>query len=460
MSSDEVRPDSELIEVPIPVPVPAPLPLIERPHAKRSRWVGVAVVVALVLLTACGAAGFALYSLGDASRRISTERVDPGVTITRDHAWVLAQGTDEWGVPEVFALRVADRRLRTLRGYRLVDVERARDRAWVVADQGDTPGHPSDPAPEPGGWLPTIGDLLDHPGSETEAWDYVEGGEPQYMGKPFYAAEESSAGIGATMVGEYTRGAAPSEIRFSSKGVTRTVEYSRTFAPAGWSRSGRYYATLDLVKDSEWGEMPGTWDARFAKGLAVPVLRIYDGTTAAVVASAPCLFPVARRIGFGWSGLEDRVYWDSLEGGRWTIRSLAPGETATDVVPPAGLDGSQPVLLTGHDSRGVLAVGLPPGAEKAKTTPTPIAFFAIGPGRSVRSLPISTSQGMVAFGPEDGVFIGHPTAEFLAASPFNPGGARFAMRVWYAPTSSSPATLILDTGQRDPAHPNPVKDTP
>ena len=312
---------------------PAPLPLDAAPRgaapAKGSArrlatlWIGLAVTV--VVIVACGTAyllarwaGEGLDSPGFglpdplASTGSLTDLLTPASAWwSGDGAYAVTQsvGTDDRPVVTVY--EVATKSIRTLKGYRVVGVEPAAPRIWLVPDRRKT-GLADYSEPTTATLLDIAWDGVDTPPSELYLLKLDRDEDPRSDTDARWAAWDGAAGYTVSVEIDVNKGACPAGLRFDKVHSSMNAWPAKvptdvvTFEPVGWSPSGRYFAVVSVAdaaaaakaiagylgeSDPDATTGDETWPAWLEREGS---LLIFSAETGALVARDAVQLPAAR----------------------------------------------------------------------------------------------------------------------------------------------------------------------
>lgn len=246
---------------------PAPLPLDAAPRGaapargSASRlatlWIGVAVTVVLLAAWAsayllarwAGGSAPAADETGAAGPSLSGLRTPASAWWSGNGAYAVVQSVGADDRPVVTVVEMATKDVRTLKGYRVVGVERAAPRIWLVPDTRKT-GLADYSEPTTATLLDIAWDGVDAPPAELYMLRLDSTQDPRSDMDARWAAWDGPAGYTVSVEIDVNKGACPSMLRFdrvhsslnawAAKVPTDVV----SFEPIGWSPSGRYFAVI------------------------------------------------------------------------------------------------------------------------------------------------------------------------------------------------------------------------
>lgn len=316
---------------------PTPLPLevtATRPPAPGSRTSTIAVVVVLVLLFACCSCVVVFTALGARyGEQMGSRALDalvpqfwggvPRLYWTGNGRYAVAQTSDvritssAGRMRESASVCVWDSRTAesvTLEDYRIVAVESAAPRLWLVRDE---PERPSDSLDGAAFGCDQACDAVDEPVSDLLVWDVsVPGSSPESPTDFEWAPWPGSGGWSAQCIVDPRRGSNPSSVAFQRDGQrieARLPTDTVTFHPLGWSPSGRHFAVIALTPLDEFDH--------FADWTSLERARA-KSTARVVVLSAETGEAVANE-GLGsidvTADLRHRAMWSEHEGVLFTL---------------------------------------------------------------------------------------------------------------------------------------------
>ena len=214
-----------------------------------------------------------------------------GVWWAGDGAFVVAQfsAEDGRGVVIVWDKRVG-KTLEPQEGYRVVAVEKAAPRIWLVPEE-DFPAKG-----ETGTALDIAGDTRDEKPERLLIWDLGSAEGPSDAGEARWAAWPGSGGYTAYPEVDVLKGSLVSRLLFQpSSGETEgskadVPEDMVTLDPIGWSDSGRYFAAVGLGPDEAQ-------------------MLVFEAASGSLVASETVAAPSSGGVHAAWGTESDGLHW-------------------------------------------------------------------------------------------------------------------------------------------------------
>jgi hypothetical protein len=300
-------------------PQPVPLPVTEwnprrKPPSPQRRKVFIAIAAAavvLVFLAGCCLAGPLFLEgvgslLGDGVLKAVAPRIwsgTPNVYWTGGGQYLVIQslevkvtgGRTEVG-PLVTVVRLKTGGSVTVPGYRVVSVESAAPRVWLVPDPapgvpGTTAANSTPPAPPQhqafDGW--------DEPAPLLRVWDVTRPSSTISLpADEQWQPWRGPSGIVARLTVDPSVGSSPARLSFEqtsqppvtaiAPGMHPIPGDARTFEPVGWSPSGRYFAVVALVRRASDTEDYGP-TLQDTKDFAPVQALVYSTSDGSLVAS-------------------------------------------------------------------------------------------------------------------------------------------------------------------------------
>lgn len=334
---------------------------------QRSRRVFYIAFAALVVLAAAviawvWMAGVADQGDADGGAFIAGSAGDPMVAWSGSGRYAVVQYYREFLYPSVAVWDRQTGKTRTVDGYRLLFAEPAAPQIWlepVTARETDSAT-----------WLDGLSDAFDHKPAQLAGWRLDGDGGPSPRVSSKWRRWPGPGGYIAYPEISVLKGAGPSALWFNNEASSgegfkaELPKTTNTFAPVGWSPSGRYFAIEELARESDYLGPNGAMRSTEATVPFERNLVVFDATTGKVSASA--LLPTTARVGQSavWDASADRLFWpvgfetettDPLE-----LRTMTATGTAQDAFSelgwqrPAELPRAYDVRALGWSSKGSL----------------------------------------------------------------------------------------------------------
>lgn len=348
---------------PVPLDVrPAPLPVGPTGSGRtRTTVVVLATLASLVALCCCCSSGMPPGLVG-LMEGVASEQVIR-VGMGGGGRYVIVEHGDPEGEADGLRIVAVDRETgerHEIRGCHLLAVEPSATIAWVSAVREDG---------IVGGLTWAFGEQVfadslgcdgtsyDSPPHSLLVWRFAESGHTSAEGVDEWEPIEGEGGVSVLLGVAEREGAMPSSLAvIRSAGETPTAvplpRGFRTFRPAGWSSSGRYFAVVELPSS----------EAR----ARAPRVAVIDAETEAVCASLavdggdPTDHWDAPRVAAAWDGEWDLMWVMTLHpaDGEMSLATLDPATGATRRHdPPSGRFGMPPAHLGTHAGAPLLSDG-------------------------------------------------------------------------------------------------------
>lgn len=312
----------------------------------------------LVLLGCCCAVGVPAGLFGLLGSVVFEQVLS--FAVRGDGRYVIVEHGDPMGEPSGLRAVAIDRETgerHEIRGFHVLAAESEAEIAWVSAVQRDAAYGELTWAPGealfPGGNWDERADAVPH---RLLVWRFAEDDETSVPEEPSWRPIERGDGLAVVLRVDEDRGALPSAmsvVRSSVSSPTRVVLPAdfRTFRPAGWSDSERYFAIVELVS--------GEWGTR------APRVVVVDVEKGAVCASVTIGGSGAEPDPYGggeamWDGDRDLLWVLTVEG-----EAMEPALTTLDPEtgreerrdPPSGWYSMPPTFLRTHDGAPLVTDG-------------------------------------------------------------------------------------------------------